>query len=167
MRSDPFVDFPDSERAAAAYYEAGHAVARLHFGWPATEIEIDRSCADLAHGTDCRYRLNENRARELLVCLFAGTYAEASGCNQRLTETFQTSGVRDLELSVEVMIWLTGCRPGRTQRSVLHRAHRETTTLLSSHWDSVERLADRLIGRGRLTARQVKAAVQISIQSGG
>lgn len=147
----------DRQRKGAAFHEAAHAVARLHVGAIATAVEINRTGGGHTHGTPGRWPgRGQHRMRTWLMCLFAGSYAEAFASRRSLPRTLRTSGKLDLEEAEPAIKWLV--RRGHARRSVdvLMQTHLTTCAFLALRWDAIERVASALIENGRLSARQVR-----------
>lgn len=100
--------------------------------------------------------------RTWLLCLFAGSYAEACASRRSLARTLRTSGKLDLEEAEPAIQWLV--RRGHARRSldVLMQTHFATCAFLALRWDSIERVAAALLENGRLSASRVRQLVQES-----
>jgi hypothetical protein len=98
--------------------------------------------------------------RTWLLCLFAGSYAEACVSRRSLARTLRTSGKLDLDEAAPAIEWLV--RRGHARRSidVLMQTHLATCAFLALRWDAIERVAAALLEDGQLSARQVRLLVQ-------
>jgi hypothetical protein len=146
---------------AAAFHEAGHAVARLHIGAPATAVAINRSGGGYTRGTPNRWPgRGQRRMWTWLLVLFAGSYAQALAEKRSLHRTLITSGKLDLQQAKPAIDWLVDRGHARRSVDVLTRIHFSTCAFLTVRWDAIERVAIALMAQGRLTARQVRALVE-------
>lgn len=147
----------DRRRKGAAFHEAAHAVARLHVGAMATAVEISRTGGGHTHGTPGRWPgRGQDRMWKWLLCLFAGSYAEAYVSRRSLARTLVTSGKLDLEEAEPAIAWLVARGYASDSQGVCELAHWETFAFLIERWDSIERVAAALLENGRLSARQVR-----------
>lgn len=145
------------KRKAIAFHEAAHAVARLHVGAVATAVEIRGTRFGYTHGTPNRWPgRGEHRMWKWLLCLFAGSYAEAFVMRRSLVRTMFTSGKRDFEYAEPAIRWLVAHGYAAKSLEVLTRNHVATCAFLAMRWDAIERVAQELSRRGRLTGRQVR-----------
>lgn len=129
----------------------------------ATAVEINRTQGGRTHGTPDRWPgRGQRRMRTWLLCLFAGSYAEACASRRSLARTLRTSGKLDLEEAEPAIQWLV--RRGHARRSldVLMQTHFATCAFLALRWDSIERVAAARLENGRLSASRVRQLVQES-----
>ena len=131
-------------RAATAFHEAAHAVARLHAGRRIAPGERPKQ-----------------RAWDGLLCSLAGPYAEGLISRRPLEQVLRTRGRDDLEDTIHAMAWLVSRGHAVSPRSVYERAHVITLGFLMMRWEAITRVASALHVRGRLTARQVRALARV------
>jgi len=143
---------------AAAFHEAGHAVARLHVGASATAVRIVPY--GFTHGSRRWPGRGERRILNWCLVLFAGSYAQAFASRRSLERTVLHSGKLDLQ-EAPAIAWLVRRGYARTRMEALMRVHLETLMFLALRWDAIERVSAGLIKDGRLTARQVRALARI------
>jgi hypothetical protein len=144
---------------AAAFHEAGHAVARLHVGAPATAVQIIPH--GMTHGSRRWAGRGERRMLNWLLVLFAGSYAQAFETRRSLARTVLHSGKLDMQAAAPAVAWLVRHGYARTRMEALRRVHAETVLFLMLRWVAIERVAAGLLKDGKLTARQVRALARI------
>lgn len=144
---------------AAAYHEAAHAVGRVVMGFPATAITLGRSGGGITHGSGGIQALGQHGAWALLVCLFAGAYAEARVSRRSRAAVLWASGRSDLEAAVPVIRWLINGRHTKSRRHALLRVDVQTRVFVSLSWPAIDRVARQLRKAGRLKAHQVRSMV--------
>ncbi len=144
---------------AAAFHEAGHAVARLHIGAPATAVQIVPY--GYTRGSRRWPGRGQMRMWKWLLVLFAGSYAQAFETRRSLARTIRTSGKRDLEAAAPAVVWLVRKGYARTRMAALRRVHADTMVFLVLRWDAIDRVAAALLKDGKLTARQLRAAARM------
>lgn len=157
MATAPHRRSPWRFRKAAAYHEAAHAVGRVIMGFPATAITLGRSGGGITHGSGGIQALDQHGAWRLLVCLFAGAYAEARVSRRSRAAVLWASGRSDLEEAASVIRWLVGSRHSKSRRAALVLVDLQTRVFLRLAWPAIDRVARRVRRTGCLSARQVVA----------
>jgi len=147
-------------RKAIAFHEAAHAVARLHVGAPATAVRIVGG--GYTHGSRRWPGRGQERIWKWLLVLFAGSYAQAFMSRRSFARTIKTFGKLDLKEAARAIRWLVQRGYARNSLLALERVHWETFAFLALRWDAIERVADALHERGRLTARQVRSLAELN-----
>lgn len=150
----------DDPLRLTAYHEAGHAVMAQLCGQRITEVEI---IGDAEHSGSVRsLRIHEEQESDvdpsiptapterLLLCLVAGMVAEAMVSGHRSWD----EGCKDLDTAVRLAMQVVGdCE---RVLPFLELAREHTESLLRINWPAVERLADALMERRRMTGEEVR-----------
>lgn len=126
-------------------------------GFPPGAVELHRSGRGITHGSGGIHALDRDGAWKLLVCLFAGAYAEARVSRRSRAAVLWASGRTDLEDAAPVFRWLVDTRHAKSRRAALLLLDLQTRIFLRSAWPAIERVARRIRTTGRLSARQVRS----------
>src|SRR5690242_11443258 len=146
---------------AAAFQEAAQAIARLHVGAQARDVLITRTGGGSSHGAHKWPGRGEAGVWKWLLELFAGSYAQSFASRRSLWRTFKHSGKLELEEAAPAINWLVSRGYVRNRTEALRRVHAATLAFLLLRWDSIERVAARLLEDGQLSARQVKQLARV------
>jgi hypothetical protein len=151
-------------RRCAAFHEAAHAVARLFIGAPLTSVEINDRGGGFAHGKLGRRWIARRwplRGWDLVLCAMAGPCAEARVSHRSVVQVVLRAGLDDLEQTKLPVMWLVAHGYARDPDTAWTAGCRRTRWFLSQRWAAIERVAEALLRRGRLSGRQVRKLARI------
>jgi hypothetical protein len=151
---------PD-ELAATAYHEAGHAIARWHFGYPIDRVTITPAedyagavgsaspLAELELDID-RSEETEQHMQQAVMVAFAGPEAQRR-YDPAAFHGWQASV--DYDEAMERLLWLGGT--GERAMAICDVLSSKTKDLVEANWPSIEKLAAALLEHGELTSADV------------
>lgn len=148
---------------AAAYHEAGHAVARLEVGAVPTDTWIAEDGRGMSLGTGASWVSASSGARaawDLLLVLLAGPRAESMyrRCSRALV--MQSSGAQDFAEAKPIVARLVARGWAEDERAAWRRVDLETGEFLRHRWPAVSALAAALAWAGRVPARDLVRLVR-------
>ena len=153
----PFVASPPISarmRRAAAFHEAGHAVAALQFGWPIDRLtiiaDVDRDGLSRGGHIQITKRLEREDPAKAMVFALAGPAAQRRGVPR---SHVQASGISDFQ-EVERLARIH-CRTIHSERTLKRFAAQEAKALVSDAWAKVDAIAQALLARYVLTGSDV------------
>jgi hypothetical protein len=136
---------------ATAYHEAGHVIARWHFGYPIDRVTIvpagDYTGAvegtspiegleldlDASEGT-------QQHTRQAVMVLLAGAEAQVRYSPESFHEYHASA---DYSLAIDLLLYLGGT--GERATAIGDTLTAQTKVLLAQHWPLVETLAKKLL----------------------
>jgi len=130
---------------ATAYHEAGHVVARHAFGFAPTEVSIRRDGSGLVRGG-----ATTKRPGEIIIIALAGPVAEVLAAGARDLGTCRG----DIVYAMRVL----DAAYGADRADEVFELHAAAAhDIVRARWASVERVAEALLAKRRLSGRQVRA----------
>jgi hypothetical protein len=139
-------------RIRCAWHEAGHAAAYHYLGWPIAFVEIREDDTGLTRGL-------ERVDRPLCVAFVcvAGPVAQAKFAGALVDELLQDDAVGRIDLAAarRHLAKVAGDPEVRLRCAII-----AARLLVEQQWPLVERIAEALLARGRLDARQLDALFQ-------
>lgn len=120
-------------------------------------VEIGQSGGGRTHGKPNRWvGRGADRVWSWLICLFAGTYAEAFCCGLTLSHVMRGSGRLDLKLAAPAIEWLVKRGHAKDRMEALRKVHTGTIALVFLRLGAIEVIAASLLRNGRLTPLEVR-----------
>ena len=153
----PFVASPPVTarmRRAAAFHEAGHAIAALQFGWPINLLtiiaDVDRDGLSRGGHIQITRRLEREDPAKAMVFALAGPAAQRCGVPR---SHVQASGISDFEEADRLA--RLHCRTIHSERTLKRFAAQEAKALVADAWAKVDAIAQALLARNVLTGSDV------------
>jgi len=148
---------------AAAFHEAGHAVATVFVGAAATDTHVFRDGSGIQLSSWHAWHTGTSGQAaiwELLLVFMAGPHAEARASKRGLGRVRMSTGVKDYA-SADVLIEIMVERGYATsKRAGWRRADAERAAFLRRHWPIIEMVAVRLAERGIVRAAELTRIYQ-------
>ncbi len=151
--------------SATAYHEAGHVVARWHFGFPVVRATIDASgdYHGAVEGANNHIELAEQfnegaeqASRNFMVICFAGLEAQRA-YDPDSVETWHADS--DEESAGEAL-WHMGYPPERTQ-AIDAELRLEATEFVRAHWSQIDMVARALLERREMTGEELYRVLEV------
>lgn len=152
---------------AVAYHEAAHAVARAYVCSPICAVEIRHDGSGLSEGTGEQWECatgGQYASWDLLIVLLAGACAEARISKRPRCVVQLTNGADDFANAQPAISWLVARGYARDEDAAWRRAEAETAAFVQENWADIERVAIRLLQRGRMSAEEVRDSLGDSIR---
>ena len=149
------VQFP----MAAAYHEAGHAVARVYVGALATDTRVFHDGSGYSDGTLESWQSTNpgiGALWDLVLVSMAGVHAEARA-TKRCLDTLQCShGLKDYAVATCLVMWLARRYGKRPAKSIWSQANKERRVFLRNCWPTIDAVAIRLRTSGFVSRRELQ-----------
>ncbi len=151
--------------SATAYHEAGHVVARWHFGFPIVHATIDASgdYHGAVEGPNIHIELAEQfnegaeqASRNFMVICFAGPEAQRA-YDPDSVETWHADS--DEERAGEALSHM-GYPPERTQ-AIDAELRLEATEFVRAHWSQIDMVARALLERREMTGEELYRVLEV------
>lgn len=137
---------------AACYHEAGHALARLHIGLPATPTHVRADGAGESLGTLAHLSGDQYLAWSIALYALAGPMAEARYAKRSLASVLLSHGADDFAQLRSTLHWLVAHNFARDAPAAEQRAQDETRQFLSLRWPTIREIAAVLATHGTMSA---------------
>ena len=144
---------------AAAYHEAGHAIARVYVGALATDSKVFHDGSGYSDGTLESWQSTNpgiGAIWDLVLVSMAGLHAEARA-TKRSMETLQYShGLKDYAVATCLVMWLARRYGKRTGKTIWAQANKERRVFLRNCWPTIDTMAIRLRKSGFVSRRELQ-----------
>jgi hypothetical protein len=155
----------ESQLKATAYHEAGHAVARLYFGWPVVRAMIVESEGyhGAVEGPNIHIELAEHFAegteqalRNFMVISFVGIEA------QRLHNPASVEAGQEKKDEERVLdaLWGMGYSPERLE-AILAERRVAAKEFVPAHWGKIDRVAKALLVKREMTGEELRQVLKV------
>jgi hypothetical protein len=144
---------------AAAYHEAGHAVARIYVGAPATDTAVFENGSGYSDGHRGSWRSANpgiGALWDFILVSMAGAYSEARATKRSIEKIRLSHGLKDYAAATCLVIILAKRSGGVTERAIWRQIERERTQFLRYCWKTIEMLADRLLRTGFVSREELR-----------
>lgn len=149
---------------STAIHESSHAVLALHFGYRVTEIVLD-GVSGYCQTTEPEKLVTSQQWSQHLSISISGIVGELmddereQGICATLVSVYGESGsdLAEAQQAAKSLSALTGKCP----RDLIEQAERRCKLILKSRWHHVQKLADELLAKNRLTESDITRLIQI------
>jgi hypothetical protein len=144
---------------AAAYHEAGHAVARVYVGALATDSRVFHDGSGYSDGALESWQSTNpgiGTIWDLVLVSMAGVHAEARA-TKRCLDTLQYShGLKDYAVATCLVMWLARRYGKRSVKAIWTQANKERRVFLRNCWPTIHTMAIRLRKSGFVPRRELQ-----------
>ena len=137
---------------ALAFHAAAHAVLAHSMGRAVVLVDI----TDHEDHTTIRdiEPQNQFEAQELIVIRLAGVYAQARIAGSTILAAVRNGGEADYEAAAKLARSITEAGYAKSESALWSQCEWEVDMQLKEHWPRVQRVAQALEARGKLTAEE-------------
>ena len=143
---------------AAAYHEAGHAVARIYVGAPATDTVVFENGTGYSDGHRGAWRSTNpgiGGMWDFILVSMAGAYSEARATKRSIEKIRLSHGLKDYATAACLVIILAKRSGGVTERAIWRQIEKERTQFLRYCWKTIEVIAVRLSRTGFVSRKEL------------
>jgi hypothetical protein len=142
-----------------AYHEAGHAIAQIYVGAPATLTRIFMNGTGYSDSNLDSWESSNSgigTVWDLLLVYMAGAHAEATATKRSLESVRLSAGLKDYVSASVLIIILSHKAAGLTEEAIWRQADKERLFFLHRCWPTIAKMAVRLQTTGSVSSAELR-----------